>query len=298
MSDNSGTSILQSMIRGWNAPALRQGGHAPETFHTKTVPEKWMEALRIQVRVIGAIMLRDMRTRFGRTHLAYMIAILWPLSHLLALLTVYSITIKLAPIGSNVTVFVGSGLLPYILIIYPSRQIMLAVAVNLPLLHFPIVKTTDLIISRVLLEIVNTSVVVAAFIAILYAIGIDFMPLDPFEALMAICASVCLGVGFGICNVIGWAFLKQGWNIMSVIGTIIMYVTAGVLWLPSALSPTMREILWYNPMLHCVEWLRSAYYEGYGEDMLTKSYVVGMGLTCIFLGFLGDRVLRGRLQQG
>lgn len=258
---------------------------------------KWVEAFRTQTRVIGAVILRDMRTRFGRTYLAYMIAILWPLSHLMALLGIYTVTVKLAPVGSNLTVFIASGILPYILCIYPSRQLMFALLQNQPLLNFPIVKTTDLMFARAILEVINAGIVVAFFALLLYIMDIDFMPLDPFVAIAAICASVALGVGMGLANIIGFALFKTGWNLASVVMMIIMYSTSGTLWLPSSMSETARDILWWNPLLHCVEWLRSAYYDGYGENMLSKTYVISVAVLNIFLGILGDRVLRGRLQQ-
>ena len=43
--------------------------------------------LHVQKRIIGALILRDMKTRFGRSLVGYLIAIAWPLSHMLLIMS-------------------------------------------------------------------------------------------------------------------------------------------------------------------------------------------------------------------
>src|SRR5262245_51841833 len=114
-----------------------------------------VEAFRIQKRVVGALILRDMRTRFGRTFFGYLVIVGWPFSHLLLLMGVYLVTRRVAPIGTNTTIFLATGVLPYILFFYPGRFIMFSLVQNHPLLYFPIVKPVDVVLARGILEILT-----------------------------------------------------------------------------------------------------------------------------------------------
>ena len=49
------------------------------------------------------------------------------------------------------------------------------------------------------------------------------------------------------------------------------------------------------PRCKCIEWMRSAYYEGYGGLVLDRAYVIGFACVTIFLGLLLERAMRGHL---
>ena len=256
--------------------------------------QTYNSALSVQIRIIGSVIVRDMRTRFGRTHLGYLIAVMWPLSHLLFMLAGFTLAQRVAPIGTNATIFIATGMLPYILCLYPARMMTYAIEHNRPLLYFPIVKTTDLIIARAILETLTAFAVASLFCFFLFLIDIDIRPNDYGEALTAILGAVYLGIGMGFLNVILFALFRMASVLFFLILMLILYATSGVFTVPSQFSEETRQILWFNPVLHCVEWLRSAYYEGYGQNMVSKSYVVAVGSVCLFLGISGDKLLRGR----
>ena len=51
----------------------------------------------------------------------------------------------------------------------------------------------------------------------------------------------------------------------------------------------------YNPLYHCISWLRTAYYDGYAEGTLDPLYVVQVSLFTLLLGFAAERAVRGKL---
>jgi capsular polysaccharide transport system permease protein len=72
-------------------------------------------ALAVQARVVGALMLRDTRTRFGRTFFGYVFIVAKPLMHLLLILALWlTIRGRVALLGTNAAVFWATGLLPYV----------------------------------------------------------------------------------------------------------------------------------------------------------------------------------------
>jgi len=255
------------------------------------------EALKVQGRVIGALMLRDMRTRFGRTFMGYVIIVGWPLAHLLVLMAIFLATRRVAPVGTSVPVFLGTGVLPYILCLYPGRMIMLCLVQNQPLLLFPIVKTTDVILARGLLEILTACWVTVIFALLLYICGVDIAPIHYHEAIQAILATMYLAFAIGFIGAVLYK-LVRAWLGVQIGFLILLYITAGVFFIPTNVPEDLQFYLWFNPLLHCVEWLRSAYYDGYGYGMLSQGYLISFSTLLLAIGLVIERFVRGRLLQG
>src|ERR1700678_2645705 len=123
------------------APAVHLSGS--ETF------DLWSAAKR-QRRVLFALMLRNIRTRFFGHGLGYLVAIAWPLSHILILVAMYSLMGRLPPYGNSVVLFVATGTVPFMNFQYMARFIMLSAIRNVPLLGLPEVKILDVLIAGAL----------------------------------------------------------------------------------------------------------------------------------------------------
>ena len=255
------------------------------------------EALVTQARVIRAVMLRIMRTRFGRTIFGSLTVVGWPLGHLAVLmLAALAIRRTIPVLGTDPAIFVGTGVLPYIMFLHPGREIMLALAFDKPLLNLPCVTTTDIILARCIVEIVAAFWVVFLFLLFLYVIDVEVVPHRIEDAILAVLATVYLGIAIGWVGAVLYA-ITRAWIVVQVALLIAMYLTSGVFFLPTSLPQQVRDILWYNPLLHSVEWLRSAYYEGYGHGMLSKTYLLVSATVILFVGLLLERGIRGRLLE-
>ncbi len=260
-----------------------------------TLAQQFGDALRCQGRIVGALMLRDMRTRFGRSQLSFLIAVAWPLSHLFVIYLSFILVSRFVPIGGSAGIFIATGAAPYILCMYPGRMLTLTMIVNAPLLMFPIVKTTDLVIARAAVECVSALLVIALFVLILLAFDVDIIPPDIPAAAAAILASIYLGIGLGFMNVVICAIFRF-WLFVFIGFMLLFYVTSGVTTLQLGLSDGAKFWLWFNPVLHLVTWMRTAFYgSDYGVIPLSRAYVVGFATVCFALGFVGDRLLRGRV---
>ncbi|MCF1480478.1 hypothetical protein FS782_26075 [Agrobacterium vitis] len=255
-----------------------------------------VEKIKSRCKVIGALILRDMRTRFGRSHLGYLIAIAWPLVHLTVIVCMVSLANRVMPLGTESSVFVATGVIPYILCLYPARMMCFAIDSNKSLFLFPVIRPIDMIVARAVVEFLTAFTVVFIFCITLYAFGVDIMP--PNVALWAssLLATVYFSICFGVLNTVCFTLFKM-WNAIFIGCILIMYASSGTFALPQTFSPEVRAIIWFNPLLHCVEWLRSAYYEGYGDDMLSKTYLLWFSTFLLFLGLTGERFLRGKLMS-
>src|SRR5260370_41194433 len=83
----------------------------------------WSAAGR-QGRVLFALMLRNMRTKFFGHGLGTLIAIAWPLSHIVICVVIYTVIGRAAPFGDSIVLFVATGIVPFQTFSYLSRFMM------------------------------------------------------------------------------------------------------------------------------------------------------------------------------
>jgi capsular polysaccharide transport system permease protein len=255
------------------------------------------DALRLHARVLVALMIRDVQTRFFGSALGFVIAIAWPLSHIFILLAINSAAGRAPPYGDSASLFFATGLLPFMCFTYMSRFTMLGVLLNRPLLGYPIVKVADILLARAIIEVMNATTVIIAAMIILTVIGVDVRPPRPLEAMYALLASMELGFGFGIVNGV-IAGLLPFWTTPFSLFQIVLWMASGVLFVADEFPATARYWLSYNPAIIGVEWMRSAFYDGYGlGELLDKTYMIGFATTSIFLGLLMERFMRGKIRQ-
>lgn len=253
--------------------------------------------VQVQADVLKALLLRDIRTRFFGHGLDYLVAIAWPVVHIIILLGIYAAVGRVAPYGSSAMLWFATGLVPVMSFIYSSRWIVLSVLLNQPLLGLPVVKVTDIILARSILEAAGALCMALTMLGIMALCDVTIMPHDVFAAGAGLAASILLGVGVGVFNAV-LARLIPMWATGYALVIIVFYMSSGVLFVPDALPELARQILSWNPVLHAVEWMRVAYYEGYGTRTLDPTYLIGSGVCWLFLGLAFERLIRGRLLQG
>ncbi|WP_375463184.1 ABC transporter permease [uncultured Methylobacterium sp.] len=241
--------------------------------------------------VLAALMLRDMRTRFGGSHWGYAIVVLWPVVHVFMLVLIYVLRNLPAPIGDNRPLFFASGAVPVLAFQYISREVMKAVIANRPLTYYPQVKLFDVLFARILVEIVTGFLGLLTVFAILVASGVNPVPVAPFTAMCGYLAAILLGIGVGTINVAIIAFFPA-WMMGFILFTIIIYITSGVMFLPNFLPEPIYQVLKYNPAVQVIEWVRLGYYPDLPVTV-DYAYTVLFGLTCLTIGlFLEKHVIR------
>lgn len=255
-----------------------------------------MNALTVRFNVISAMILRDMRTRFGRSYLGYLIAVGWPFSHLIILVGAMAYVRRLAPMGGDPAIWAITGVLPYILCLYPARMMGYAVEHNRALFFFPVVKASDVIISRAIVEFMTATIVVVLAFTVASVMGIDVIPIDSFVLASGVIMTLYLSLSIGFLNNIMSAIFKM-WHLVFILCVITMYITSGTIVAIDSLSPELREVIWFNPLYHCVEWIRSSYYEGYGDGILSRAYIFWVATANILISLSGERFLRGKILQ-
>lgn len=276
---------------------MTDGSGSISMVATTRIHISFFEALRSKRNVMAAVVLRDMRTRFFNHGLGFIIVSLWPLAHMLILLMIYSLTGRMTPFGDSLYVFFATGLIPTLAFMYISRFMSLSLLLNKPMLAFPAVTVVDVMMARAFLEVIAAFITLILMILIIYFIGDNPFPWDLTEAIEAYVSVLLLSVGVGFLAGVIVMFSPFFATIYALM-MILVYLLSGTIFVVSNLPDVIAKPLSYNPVVHAVEWMRVAYYPTYSTKILDKEYLIGFGMTSLFLGLLLERVLRGRMLEG
>lgn len=243
-------------------------------------------------RVIIALILREMSTRYGRSPGGYIWAVLEPLAAIIILVTGFSLIIKSPPLGSSFVLFYASGYLPFNLYQTLSLTVSRAIVFSKPLLKYPVVTWMDAILARLILNSLTSILVMyLLFGGILLTIPTrTVLELPPLIEATLLATLLSLGVGTLNCALIG---LVDVWDIVWSIITRPLFLISGVFFLYEDLPPMVQNIMWYNPLVHLIGLFRSGFYPMYEPQYFSATYVIAFSLVPLFLGL----VLLGRYHR-
>lgn len=256
----------------------------PVGHYTETASKMGMYA-----HIIRALVLRDMRTRFGGSHWGYAVLVLWPVTHIVIIVGIMAFRGMPSPMGNSPLLFVATGCVPALTFQYMSREVMKCISVNKPLIYYPQVKIFDLMLARVIVEIVKGFTCLMIVLAILLAVGVDPFPLNPLVAISAYCAATLFGVGVGVIN-IGIVSFFPGWQLGYIIPSLAAYLSCGIYFLPHMLPNEVYNLMKWLPHVQLVEWTRLAYEPNMGVEV-DYLYVLLWGMGSLAVGLLMERLV-------
>lgn len=144
--------------------------------------------LRVQLRVIGAVMLRELHTRFGRRNLGY----LWLVGEPLILASGISLIHLVSHVelsgGFQPATFYASGYIAYITFRNNVNRASSTIEANKPLLYHRQVTLIDIVVARSILEAIATLGAMIVVLGFFVALGLADLPERP--------AYILLGMGF------------------------------------------------------------------------------------------------------
>jgi capsular polysaccharide transport system permease protein len=247
--------------------------------------------LAINAAAIGAILLRDIRQRAGRYYTGFLMILLMPLVHLLIVVMCFHIFGRLAPQGTDQVVYFGLSVLPFVIYTYLSRQIVISLAENCPLLYFNPVKVFDILLARGILEAAGSVVVFIIFVCIFAVYSTDFSPRDWPGIVFAVAATIYFSFSIGVPNAL-IARVLPVWYLLFNLSIPVFWLASGIIFFPSAIPDPYDRWLALNPLLQCVEWIRYAYYEDYPDKLLNIPYLITFATACLAVSLIAERLAR------
>lgn len=251
--------------------------------------------LQSQLQVIHALVLRESRTRFGAHQLGYIWALLEPLFWVLTFYGIFYFTNRSLHYGMDIVSFITTGIIPYHLFRETMSRSQSAIAANKGLLFYPQVHPLDLVIARVSLEVV-TLVTVFVIIMGAHSLYIGELHIDSLLTLMAgLLLASLLGAALGIFFSALGVYTRLVERIVPLLMRPLFFIS-GLFFTANELPTVARDLLLWNPVLHCVELVRDGWFRSYHAVHADPAYVLFWILGFGYSGLILERMARRRLE--
>ena len=239
----------------------------------------------IQKRVIGALLMREIITRYGRNNIGFLWLFVEPLLMTLMILLLWGAARANQYSDLNIIAFTLTGYPLAMMWRNVSNRAIGAISANASLLYHRNVRVLDTLFARMLLEIAGATIAQIAIVGVLILIGWIPTPADVFYMLMAwlLMAIFAIGLGLVICSI---AFKVEAFGKIWGTFSFVMLPLSGVFFFVSSLPQQAQQYVLWLPMVHGTEMFRQGYF---GASVITHesiSYIVLCNLVLLLLGFI------------
>jgi capsular polysaccharide transport system permease protein len=241
--------------------------------------------LSTHIRVVGALLVREMSTRFGSKPGGYIWALLDPAAHVLLLTFIFRAIAHAPALGTSFALFFATGYVGFQFYQAMTSYLNSAVRANRALLSYPNVAPIDTVVARFVLQIGTTSLVALIVLGSIVATTRVETALY-WPAILEAAAMACLfGLGVAMINCV--LFLKyplyeQVFNIVNRP----LFMISGVFFLPDSIPAPYRDLVLINPLVHIIMGFRKGFYPEYRAIGLDMSYLYGIAFLTLFVGML------------
>ena len=268
-----------------------RGRELPPAFQPQWTEEELQrsagfgKALSVQWRVLVALLLREIRTRFGRLKLGYLWAFLEPALHTGVLYFLWSLRGNTQLEGMPLLVFLLTGFIPFFLFSQTYSRVANSIQGNKGLLEHRHVVLLDAVIARSVLEFMTKLLVLAIYVVALALAGYEIDLGTPLDLAAGLVLLWGIGTGLGL-MVQSFVPIFQSLNQIMTAVMRLLYLSSGVLFPISILPPSALEYALLNPIAHLIQIVRFSF--------VTASPVEGANLIfpgAVCLGMLAAGLL-------
>lgn len=251
---------------------------------------------QIEKAVVFALLLRELKTRFGNRMVGLVWVLFEPMAHIGSVLLLrIVIRERYAGVQIEPAVYLVVAMIPFFLFRNIWFRMMAALDANAGLFGYRQVKPADAMAARAIMETTMYAMIFVAFMLVFAWIGYRALPHLPLEYLGVVGMFIMWGLGLGLVSAVGvkkFPALSTFLHLTS----FPLYITSGVLIPIHSFPPTVIPILLWNPLLHMVELARWAFFPTYHPLMgINLEYPLQCGLVLLFLGVALFFVNRQRL---
>lgn len=234
-----------------------------------------LHALTIQKRVVGALFIREVLTRFGRHNIGFLWLFVEPMMFTIGVTLLW--TAFKSTHGSNlpITAFAVSGYSTALLWRNMPSRCVGAILPNLSLMYHRQVKLIDIFLSRLLLEAAGATISFVTLTVLFSVVGWMDWP----EDILKVAFGWSMLAWFGAALAIALGALSEKTEVVEKIWHPIAYFmlpVSGVAYLVDALPVDVQKIVLIVPIVHGTELIR----EGFFGSKIVAHYDMGYFAMC------------------
>lgn len=252
-------------------------------------------SLAIQGRVIHALLLRELITRFGRRNVGVLWLIAEPMLFTVVIMAFWTLSGMRRAGSMPVAAFAITGYSSVLMWRNTVSHCLHAIEGNSNLLYHRNVQLLDVFVARILIEVGGAT---GSFIVLTLGFAAARVIQLPEDPLKVVGAWLMLGwFGGALALLVGAAtafgdIVARLWSPLSYI----LFPLSGAAFMVAWLPPTTRTAVLMLPMVHCVELLREGFFGMTTRMYHDMGYVATINLTLTFAGLALLRYVTPRVE--
>jgi len=250
-----------------------------------------LRGARLQLRVIGALIIREMHTRFGRHYMGYIWLYFEPL--LLGVCIGLIHAWRDRPTSFGPFEFHAVGYILFFVFRGILNRATMAITMNRALLYHRSVTLPDLFFARHIIEFLScTGVMVFMFFG-LFAVNGD-LPESPLKVALAMIMMALFSQGLAFMAAALAEAVEGSERLVHAI-TYLLLPASGLFFLVEWLPEWLQDIALWIPMVHLFELLRDGQFGSRFHAIYDISYVLGWIMVTHLIGLAALRITRARI---
>lgn len=240
-------------------------------FSARRMRQGWA----VQLRVIHALMIRELTTRFGRENIGFLWIMVEPLLFAVLVGVLWRLSKGPEEHGMSIIALVVSGYIPITLFRHGVSRSVAIFTANSSLLYHKQIKLLDFILVRFIIEILGGMMAYIFIASILILFG-EF-PIPANVGLLIAGWFIYALFCFSICLII--APLSEMSEVMEKfipVTTYVMIPFSGLFYMVSWMTPNVREFLLLSPFVNGMEMMR----KGIWGEQITAYYNIWNPIFC------------------
>jgi capsular polysaccharide transport system permease protein len=240
-------------------------------------------AFLIQSRVIRALLIREMLTRYGRHNIGFMWLFVEPMIFTLGVTALWTFIQLHRESPIPIVAFAVTGYSSVLLWRNMPGRCVHAVEPNLALMYHRNVKVIDIFVARIVLEAAGATTSFLALATVFTSLGWMQLPQNILKVLLGWLLLAWFGASLAI-TVGGLSIRTEVVEKLWHPATYLLFPLSGAAFMVDWLPKSMQNVLLWFPMVHGVEILRDGYF---GSTVRTHYSITYMSIWCLSLSVIG-----------
>lgn len=254
-----------------------------------------VQALALQRRVIGALLMREILTRYGRRNIGFLWLFIEPMIFTLGIASIWIATKSVHGSGLSVWGFSLTGYSCLLVWRNCGSRTIKALEPNLALMFHKNVKTIDIFLARIALEVAGASASFFVLALLFTVIGLTDAPND----ILGLAASWLMMCWFATSLALLIGALSEYSELLDRLWHMVVYLmfpASGALFILDWLPPEARDIISWIPMVHGTEMVRYFYLGPVFTPHYEVEYFLQFNIILTFVALLSIRMLVRKME--
>jgi len=235
--------------------------------------------------VTFALVLREVRGRFGANRLGAFWFVFEPLAHIIILIIIFSVIRSRTLPGIDLPMFLVTGIVPFLLFKNVALKGMEAVNANQGLLAYRQIKPFDCILARTIVEF---SLMACVYAALIFAFSFwgnsDVVIHQPLKWLATLGIGMAFSFGLALIFCVLVDAVPEAKTFIKLM-FMPLYILSGIIFPIWRAPHSLLEFMTWNPYFHLIDTLRRSVFASYPHvSVINEAYPASLAVIVLFIG--------------